>query len=254
MRRRRLGTLALAALAVVWLFAAPAAAQSVNRDLFEQLNTQLLYVALPLTVFVEVILVYAVVRFRGNPDPKPTIADPPLEITWTAATAVILLFVGFSAYTVLATPYMSPAGSAAAAVENPETAPDDAVVVDVVAYQFGWEARYPAANVSTQGELVVPTDREVYLRLRSQDVIHSLFVPDWGIKQDVFPGQTTLVRTRVYEPGSYRIYCAELCGVGHSRMRATATAVPDSTYREWLDDHRNETGVTDAPRPANATA
>jgi cytochrome c oxidase subunit 2 len=96
---------------------------------------------------------------------------------------------------------------------------------------------------------VVPTDREVYLRLQSADVIHSLFIPDWGIKQDVFPGQTTLVHTRVYQPGVYRLYCAELCGVGHSRMTGNATAVSEQKYRSWLDAHRNETGVTTAPQP-----
>ena len=249
MRRSHVPLVSLTLVGALLLFVAPASAQAVNRDLFDRLNTQLLYVALPLTVFVEIILVYAVLRFKDNPDPKPTIADPPLEITWTVATAVILLFVGFSAYTVLGSPYVSPAGNVAADPGSPDAMPQDAVVVNVTAYQFGWEVHYPQTNTTTQGELVVPTDREVYLRLQSADVIHSLFIPDWGIKQDVFPGQTTLVHTRVYQPGVYRLYCAELCGVGHSRMTGNATAVSEQKYRSWLDAHRNETGVTTAPQP-----
>jgi cytochrome c oxidase subunit 2 len=204
-RRVALGVALLAGL--VW-FVAPAAAQSVNRELFDGLNTQLLYVALPLTVFVEIILVYTVVRFRNNDDARPTAEDPALEITWTAATAVILLFVFVAAFTVLASPYMSATSSAAApATVDAGAVPDEAIEIDVLAYRYGWEVRYVGANLTTQGELVVPTDREVYLNLTSVDVIHSLFVPRWGIKQDVFPGQRTYVHTRVTEPGSVRLYC-----------------------------------------------
>lgn len=253
MRRRRLPALAVACLAAMVVAVEPAAAQSVNRDLFDQLNTQLLYVALPLTLFVEIILVYAVFRFRDNPDPRPTIADPPLEITWTVATAVILLFVGFSAYTVLGSPYTSPTQNVAADPGEAEAVPPDAVVVEAVGYQFAWEFRYPDANVTTRGELVVPADRDVYVRLTSRDVIHSLFVPRWGIKQDALPGTWTLVRTEVYEPGTYRAYCAELCGVGHSRMRANATAVSNETYQSWLAAHADQHGVTDAPVPQNGS-
>lgn len=253
MRRRRLSAFAIACLAALVVAVEPAAAQSVNRDLFDQLNTQLLYVALPLTLFVEIILVYAVVRFRDNPDPRPTIADPSLEITWTVATAVILLFVGFSAYTVLGSPYLSPTQNVAADPPAADSVPPDAVVIEAVGYQFAWEFRYRAANVTTRGELVVPTDRDVYVRLTSEDVIHSLFVPRWGVKQDAFPGKYTLIRTKVYEPGTYRAYCAELCGVGHSRMRANATAVSNATYRSWLDAHADQHGVTDVPVPENGS-
>lgn len=254
MHRVRRVALGVALLAGLVGFVAPAAAQSVNRELFDGLNTQLLYVALPLTVFVEIILVYAVVRFRNNDDPRPTAEDPALEITWTAATAVILLFVFVAAFTVLASPYMSATSSAAApATVDAGEVPEDAVAVDVLAYRYGWEVRYEGANLTTQGELVVPTDREVYLNLSSADVIHSLFVPQWGIKQDVFPGQRTHVRTRVTEAGSVRLYCTELCGAGHSRMTGNATAVAPERFAAWLAAHEDERGVRTAPA-VNATA
>jgi len=254
MRRPGRRSLAAAALVAGLVVAVePAAAQSVNRDLFDGLNRQLLYVGLPLTVFVEIILVYAVVRFRDNDDPKPTSTDPALEITWTAATAIILLFVFVAAFSVLASPYMAATG-AAAATGDVDATPEDAVEIRVVGYRYGWEFRYPAANVTTQGELVVPTDRDVYLNMTSTDVIHSLFVPEWGIKQDVFPGKRTYIRTQVYEPGGSRLYCTELCGSGHSRMTGNATAVAPDTYRAWLDEHAGERNVRAAPTPANATA
>lgn len=253
MRRRRVFTLALATVFALAVFVGPAAAQSINRELFDELNTQLLYVGLPLAVFVEIILIYAVVKFRNNPDPKPTIADPPLEVTWTIATGVILLFVGFSSYAVLGSPYMSPVSDAQANTNQAESIPPDAVVVEAVSYQYAWEFHYPESNVTTRGKLVVPLNQDVYIRLTSQDVIHSLFIPDLGVKQDAFPGQHTLVQMNVFKPGVYQAYCAELCGAGHSRMRADAIAVSPQKYDSWLSTHANQSGVTETPTPANST-
>jgi cytochrome c oxidase subunit 2 len=246
MRVRR-GVLAVCSLvALLWLASSPAAAQSVNRNLIDELNTQLLYVALPLTVFVEVILVYAVIRFSGNDDPKPTIDVPSLEVTWTIATAIILLFVGLSAYVVLTNPFISP-GEASAAVDG------DDERVQVTGYRYGWQFSYPGENVTSQGVLVLPANRSVTLNMTSSDVLHSLFIPRLGIKKDTFPGEYTKARTRATKFGSYRAYCTELCGVGHSRMRANVTVVNRTAYRDWLDAHEGQHNVTEAPPlPAGA--
>ncbi|WP_276271847.1 cytochrome c oxidase subunit II [Haloarcula litorea] len=229
------------------LFASPAAAQSVNRAAIDDLNEQLLYVALPLTLFVELTLVYAVYRFRNNDDPRPTVDDPALEITWTAATGAILVFVGVSAFFVLANPYISPAAASPADGEL-----GDETEIEVLGYQWGWEFHYPEANVTTQERLVLPRDRDVLFRLTSADVIHSLYVPKLGLKQDIFPGQETLARTRATRTGSYRLYCAELCGSGHSRMQATVVVLNQSEYDAWLADRRAGDGNADTD--ANATA
>jgi cytochrome c oxidase subunit 2 len=221
---------------VATLFATPAAAQSVNRAAIDELNTQLLYVALPLALFVEVTLIYAIYRFRNNDDPSPTVDDPGLEITWTAATAVILVFVGVSAYFTMANPYLTPAtmddgdGSAAA------DAPTDDMIVEVEAYQWGWAFHYPDANVTTRDRLTIPADRDVRLVLSSRDVIHSIYVPALGIKQDVIPGTETVARTRATETGEYRLYCAELCGDGHARMGGQVAVLNETAYEEWEDD------------------
>ena len=219
----------------------PAAAQSVNRNLIGRLNRQLLYVALPLTLFVEVILVYAVVRFRHNEDPEPTAEDPQLEITWTVATAIVLVFVGVSAYNVLGSPYISPTPSA----DRPGTG--EGVRVDVLGYQWGWQFTYPNANVTTQGVLVLPRDRNATLKLRSAQVLHSFFVPRLGVKQDTFPSYNTTIRTRPLETGAYRAYCTEFCGEGHARMRAQVVVVDPETYRRWLAAHEGERQVTEPP-------
>ncbi|MFC7203039.1 cytochrome c oxidase subunit II [Haloferax namakaokahaiae] len=224
-------SLRLAAIGVLGLLlATPVAAQSVNRAAIDELNTQLLYVALPLTLFVELILIYAIYRFRDNDDPRPTTDDPALEITWTVATAVILVFVGVSGYFVLTNPFLTPS----VAATSGEAADD--LEIEVTAYQWGWEFTYPETGVTTQNRLVIPEDRNVRLVMSTSDVIHSLYVPDLGIKQDIFPNQPQVVRTRATETGEYDLYCAELCGPGHSRMGGTVVVLNQSAYDEWLTE------------------
>ncbi|QCC60670.1 cytochrome c oxidase subunit II [Natrinema thermotolerans] len=252
-RRRTLVALVVAALSLL-LAMGTVAAQSENRDLIDGLEYQLLYVALPLTLFVLLILVYAAVKFHDNDDPQPTTEDPALEITWTVATALILLFVGLSGYSVLVNPYVSPSQ----ALEGEDTSQDgfdsfadlpdtDDEEVHVRGYQWEWQATYPEANVTTESEIVIPADTDVTFWLTSDDVVHSLFVPDLGVKQDAFPGDYTRARTTVSEPGRYDAVCAEFCGAGHSRMDGSIVVVERDTYDEWLA--ANEGTITDAPDP-----
>ena len=216
------------------LLATPVAAQSLNRAAIDELNAQLLYVALPLTLFVELTLVYAIYRFRNNDDPRPTVDDPALEVTWTAATGAILVFVGISAFVVMANPYITPAAAQASA-DGGDAFADD-TEIDVLAYQWGWEFSYAEADVTTEDRLVLPADENVTFRLRTTDVIHALYIPQLGVKQDIFPGRTMTARTHATEPGKYRLYCAEMCGAGHSKMNATVVVKNQSAYDSWVEN------------------
>lgn len=230
MKRARALTQFGLAVVTLGLFATPVAAQSVNRNVIDELNTQLLYVALPLTLFVELTLVHAIYRFRNNDDPSPTVDDRALELTWNTATAVILVFVGLSAYFVLSNPYLTPAGHAAADSPQPD------MEVQVTAYQWGWQFHYPDANVTTHTDVVIPRGKNVKFTLHSDDVIHSLYIPKLGVKQDIFPGSKRVALTKATKTGEYRLYCAEFCGAGHSRMHGTVTVLNQSAYRDWLDN------------------
>lgn len=237
------------------LFATPVAAHSpsqASRDLIDSLNAQLLYVAVPLTLFVLSILAYAIVRFRDNPDPEPTAEDPALEITWTIVTAIILVFVGVSAYSVMASPYLSPQYDEGGAVEmaGADPATTDDVVLEVVATQFQWHVTYPEGNVTTRDEVVLPAGTNVTLALTSGDVIHSFAIQELGIKQDVFPGTETYVRTQVDSEGEYLAQCFEFCGSGHAYMHANVTVVGEQAYYSWIEAHEDERNVTEVPEPA----
>lgn len=199
-------------------------------DRIADLHRLLLLIAVPIAVLVEGLIIYAVVRFRGNENPTPTTENRRLEITWTFATALVLVVVGVASYQVLAVPGVTadPADSSPHAT--------DAVEVHITGSQWSWSVAYPDANVSIRDADIIylPTDRPLILTVTSTDVIHSLHVPALGLKQDAVPGQANVVRSRLSATGEYRLYCAEYCGAGHARMNATIKVVPPDEFRAWL--------------------
>ena len=234
MRKTRLALVSVLAAVVVSLAADPVAAQSsASAELINGLNGKLLWVSIPITLLVEGILIYTVVKFRNNDDPSPTEENRRLEITWTVATAVILLFVGVASYGVLANENI-----AGPAVEG--ASEDDPVVVRAEAYQWGWEMSYPeAGNFTTGTEIVIPNDRPVEFQVTSRDVIHGFHAPELGLKQDAFPGQVNTVRTVPYEEGTYQGYCSEFCGVSHSQMYFSIEVVSEEEYQDWVDEQQS---------------
>ena len=138
MRKTRFALASLLATVVMALIATPAAAQaSATSELINQLNGKMLYLAIPITVLVEAILIYTVIKFRNSESAKPTKENRRLEITWTITTAIILLFVGVASYGVLANENVTYEGG------NPIDDTDDGVVVQADAFQWGWNMTYP---------------------------------------------------------------------------------------------------------------
>lgn len=115
-----------------------------------------------------------------------------------------------------------------------------AVTVDVTGFQWQWRFDYPGRDVSILGasdqppELVLPVGRPVDLRLHSPDVIHSFFVPGFLGKVDVLPGVDQHFRMRPVRPARYSGFCAEFCGLNHSRMNFSVRVVPADEFERWL--------------------
>lgn len=154
-------------------------------------------------------------------------------------------------------------------------APADAVTIEITAQQFLWNVRYPGPDgqfgrTSTtlmddvgnpigldptdplgqddlvmQNAMTVPSGRAVRLRLRSKDVIHSFFLPNFRVKQDVVPGMTPEVIFFPTREGSFELACAELCGLAHYRMRGFFDVVSPQEYERWL---REQAPAAGAPR------
>ncbi|MEM4781905.1 MAG: cytochrome c oxidase subunit II, partial [Halalkalicoccus sp.] len=220
----------------LFLFATePVAAQnSINDQLIGDLNNVLLYAAIPITILVQAILIYAVFKFRNNDEPRPTQENRRLEITWTVATAIVLLFVGLASYQVMADPFITHQ-------QGDEPGPDD-VEIEVVAFNYGWDFVYENEGIESTGEAVIPTDTEVYFNVTADaeqnSYIHGFHVPDLSLKQDANPGQHHMVKTEVYNEGEYQGYCSKYCGVGHSNMYFTINAVDQGEYEQWVEEQQ----------------
>lgn len=129
------------------------------------------------------------------------------------------------------------------------TPPPEALEVYVVAKQWMWAFAYPDGLTTTE-DLFVRVGQPVKLVLTSRDVIHSFFVPEFRIKQDVVPGRATVAWFEAAKPGEYQILCAEYCGLSHSYMRGRVFALSDAEYQVWRDARgRNVVPQADARSP-----
>lgn len=125
---------------------------------------------------------------------------------------------------------------------NYPDADPNALRVEVTARQWAWvfrtagpDGRFATADdVVTLGELHVPIGRPVYLKLRSKDVVHSFYLPNFRTKIDAIPGSTTRLWFQAQDAGRFEIGCAQHCGVSHYKMRGWLIASAEDAYRAWL--------------------
>jgi cytochrome c oxidase subunit 2 len=125
-----------------------------------------------------------------------------------------------------------------------ERPPDNAQVVYVVAKQWMWKLQH-IDGAREINELHVPVGQSIELRMISQDVIHSFYVPDFRIKQDVLPGRYTSIWFRATRPGAYHLFCAEYCGTNHSQMHGWVYVLSPSEYNRWVQQGGAEGSLAD---------
>jgi cytochrome c oxidase subunit 2 len=151
------------------------------------------------------------------------------------------------------------------------TVPDDATDIEIVGQQWQWSYRLPGAdgklgssdtrNVSTDnplginrddpnsqddvvvegGELRLPIGKPVKALLRSIDVLHNFYVPEFRAKMDMVPGQVSYFWLTPTRTGTFEVLCAELCGVGHPQMRGTVMVQTEAEYQAWLGEQSKKT-------------
>jgi cytochrome c oxidase subunit 2 len=128
-----------------------------------------------------------------------------------------------------------------------------AVNIELIGHQWWWEARYRDEDASreftTANELHIPVGRPVVVTLRSNDVIHSLWIPNLQGKKDLIPGRTATLRLRADRAGTYRGQCAEFCGLEHALMALLVEAEPNDRFEAWAAQQRSP-----AAEPADALA
>lgn len=185
-------------------------------------------------IAVEVTLVVFLIKYRGREGRKAYYIEgnAKAEIIWTTIPAVIVIVLAIMSQ------------SAWSRIKNPDRFPADALELNIEAKQFEWNITYPGPDgvldtdddFSLRNQLHIPVNRPVIVHLSAIDVIHSFFIPVFRIKQDVVPGRTIAVWFEAMETGEFEIACAELCGLGHYRMRARLIIHPQEEYASWMRD------------------
>lgn len=182
------------------------------------------WIAVVVFVIVEAGIIWITLRYRRRSDsemPVQTHGSTKLELTWTAIPALIIVAIAiptvFSIWD-LAEP---PAG-------------EEVMTVEAIGHQWWFEFRYPGEEIVTANELHVPVGKNVVVKLESQDVIHSFWVPRLFGKVDMVPTRVNELWFRADEPGEFFGQCAEFCGLAHALMRFRVIAEPEEDYNRWV--------------------
>lgn len=173
-----------------------------------------------------VIMCYAMVVFRARPGEEELEGDHfhgnyALEVVWTVAPLVV---VGY--FAVLGTQVL-----AEVTAEQP-----DEMTVEVTGLQWAWRFAYPSEGEFQSTQMVVPVNQPLLLSMEAEDVLHSFWVVEWRVKEDLVPGIKTELRVTPTEVGEFKLRCAELCGLRHAYMLADVKVVTREEYDAWVDE------------------
>ena len=204
------------------------------------------YLAGIVFVLVEGALLIALFKFRGKPsdaDPKQIHGSTMVEIIWTIIPAVVLAIVAVpTIQTIMAT--------AKVPVVSPDGQPP--LKVEVIGHQWYWEFRYPELGITTANELHVPINRTIDLRMKSADVIHAFWVPQFAGKRDIFPNRETRLWFTAKETGEFPGACAEFCGLEHGRMDFYLMVDSIDGFKAWAGRRLADSMLAYTGLPKNA--
>jgi cytochrome c oxidase subunit II len=259
-RRRRLTPLALVTALLLFMTACASNAPQTTLDpkgpiarSIDNLWNGVFLVAVGVFFLVELGVLVLLWRFRQRKDDPDPDGLPPqthgnfrLEIAWTIVPAVMLALVGFATLTTLF---------------NINQRDDKAMTVRVTGQQWFWEYSYDSngngkfddEDVITANDLVIPAGQDVNLDIRSNDVIHSYWIPALNGKKDAVPGRQTPLRINADQPGIYVGQCTEFCGLSHGYMRQRVVAMTQDDFDAWLDNQKQDAQTpTDTDAAAGA--
>ena len=245
----------------------PIAASSDAGDVDELFNF-MMTIATGLFLIVEGVLVYSLFKFRRRKDDStdgpPVEGNVPLEIFWTAIPTVIVFILAIYSFEIYnrmggLDPMVSGDSGPMIAHGNHHSelvaldsnrknialglgvSPGskqgvDPLEVKVNGIQYAWIFTYPDSGVIS-GEIHVPVNRPVALKMTAGDVIHAFWLPEFRIKQDVIPGRETSLVFTPNKVGQYPVVCAELCGAYHGGMKTQLYVESEEDYQKWVQDN-----------------
>ena len=228
--------------ASAWTFGQPGVriwlpeAVTTTAPLIDRIFYVVLWITGTVFVLVQATLVWFLIRYRRR-EGRPahyTHGSQLVELIWTVIPALILVWLTFHSQRIWARVRGSP--------------PPADLEIEVTAEQFAWNIRYagPDGQLNTTDDLAtinqmhLPVNQTVLIHLKSKDVIHSFFVPQFRMKQDAVPGLTGRLWLSATKTGNFEIACAELCGLGHYRMRGFLVIETPEAFAAWLAEQLAE--------------
>ena len=207
------------------LFPLPLSASAEAGPIDRMINVHFILISILFSLIV-VFMLYSIVVFRRKGDDEEDgvhfHGHTGLEIVWTIVPLIIVISLGVWAAFVLSEI------TAEAADEMP---------VRVVGRQWSWQFTYPEfEEIGPQTDLILPVNRRIRLEMTTDDVLHSFWVPEFRVKQDLVPGRDTILRITPTEIGDYAVRCAEICGFDHANMRASVAVISEADFAAWISD------------------
>lgn len=205
-----------------YIFALPMAASGQAQPIDVMFNVHFWMISF-LFSMIMVIMIYSSFVFRREPGDEtdgPFIhGNRKLEVGWTVVP--IFVVIGFGIY--------------GATILNQITRPiPGEMPVEVTGKQWVWSFGYPDKGDFASGELVLPVNQPVVLNMNAVDVIHSFWVPEFRVKQDLVPGRETHLRITPTVIGDYALRCAEICGLSHTQMEANVRILSEADFDAWV--------------------
>ncbi len=170
-------------------------------------------------------ILYASFVFRRQPDDTEDAAhihgNTTLEIIWTVLPVILVIGLGVWG---------------ALEFRGLVSAKENEMVINVTGQQWSWSFEYPEQEDIVSAQLFLPVNRPIVLKMNSEDVLHSFWVPEFRVKQDLVPGYEQELRFEPTVIGRYKVRCAEICGKDHTTMLADVQVVSESDFAAWVEE------------------
>jgi cytochrome c oxidase subunit 2 len=254
------GSAALADQPLPWQLGMQAAATPVTERI-HQFHDELLVIIFAIALFVVGLLIYVMVRFnaRAHPIPTRTSHNPVIEVLWTVIPVLILVTIAIPSFKLMY--YM-------------DRVPDSKMTIKVTGHQWYWEYAYPDQDnldfnsnliadqdlkpgdkrlLEVDNPLVIPVDTNIRVQVAGTDVIHSWFVPSFGVQEYAVVGRLNEAWMHVNHTGTYYGECNQICGVNHAFMPIKVVVLSQADFDKWLAEAKTKFASSDKPRDAIPT-
>lgn len=236
------------------------AATEVARDI-HAFHTLLLWIIVPITLFVLALLLWVMLRYNraANPMPKKFTHNMTVEVVWTVVPVIILVVISAFSFPLLF---------------KQEQIPQAQLTIKATGNTWNWGYTYPDQDVefisnplaeedaaaqnrpyrmAVDEPMVVPVNTTVRMLVTANDVIHAFSVPSFGIKEDAVPGRVNETWFRVEKTGTYYGFCQELCGIQHAFMPIEVRVVSEPEFAAWIASKGGQMAQASESPPAPAT-